>query len=80
MIKYVWMSFSTLMLLACQPEQKKDAPMLRLVSPEESGLSFTNVLQESAKLNIISFEYFYNGAGIGVGDFNQDGLQDLFFS
>lgn len=31
-------------------------------------------------LNVLTFEYFYNGSGVGVGDFNQDGLEDLFFT
>ena len=31
-------------------------------------------------LNVLTFEYFYNGAGVGVGDFNQDGLEDIFFT
>nr|MBI1229110.1 RNA-binding protein [Cytophagales bacterium] len=35
---------------------------------------------EDELLNVLTFEYFYNGAGVGVGDFNQDGLEDLFFT
>ncbi|WP_341294277.1 VCBS repeat-containing protein [Catalinimonas locisalis] len=80
MNKIVRISLFVICLLGCQSEQQQDEHMLRLVLPEESGLSFTNVLQESPELNIITFEYFYNGAGVGVGDFNRDGLQDLFFS
>jgi enediyne biosynthesis protein E4 len=80
MIRNVRVSLFSLLLLSCQHEQKQEKFMLRLVSSEESRLSFTNALHESPALNIITFEYFYNGAGIGVGDFNRDGLQDLFFS
>lgn len=57
-----------------------EASLFRTILSEESGVTFNNQLTESAELNIITFEYFYNGAGVGVGDFNQDGWQDLFFS
>ncbi|GAO42719.1 hypothetical protein FPE01S_01_17360 [Flavihumibacter petaseus NBRC 106054] len=54
--------------------------MLELLSPEKTGVAFSNEIREDEQLNILTFEYFYNGAGVGIGDFNKDGLQDLFFS
>ncbi len=54
--------------------------MLELLSAEETGITFANDLHEDDQLNIITFEYLYNGAGVGVGDVNNDGLSDLFFS
>ncbi len=72
-----------LLLAACQPEIPREeaaTPLLELLSPEETGVTFSNDLQATEALNIITFEYFYNGAGVGAGDFNNDGLTDLFFS
>ena len=45
-----------------------------------TGITFNNLLTESDTLNILSFEYMYNGGGVGVGDFNNDGLTDIFLA
>ncbi len=50
------------------------------LSPEESGIDFTNEITATAGMNIVNYEYLYNGGGTGVGDFNGDGLPDLFFA
>ncbi len=59
---------------------KKEEPLFRLVSPESSGLTFINEISEDEYFNVLTNEYIYNGAGVGIGDFNNDGLQDIFFS
>lgn len=50
------------------------------ISSAHSGVFFQNTLLESSELNVLTYEYFYNGSGVGVGDFNNDGLEDLFFT
>ena len=50
------------------------------MSVQQTGVDFINEIREDEQLNILSFEYFYNGAGVGVADFNRDSLPDLFFS
>jgi enediyne biosynthesis protein E4 len=54
--------------------------LFRPVPSSESGVNFTNSLRESPVLNIITYEYYYNGGGVGLGDFNNDGLIDIYFS
>ncbi|MEP7256993.1 MAG: VCBS repeat-containing protein [Flavitalea sp.] len=54
-------------------------PLFRLLSSKETNIKFSNDLDETENLNVLSYEYFYNGAGIAVGDINNDGLEDIFF-
>jgi hypothetical protein len=50
------------------------------IFPEQSGVHFSNDIVETDSVNITMYDYLYNGGGVGVGDFNNDGLQDLFFT
>jgi hypothetical protein len=58
----------------------KDPAVFQLVKPKDSGIHFSNVSVENDTLNAMKFEYLYNGAGVGVADFNNDGLADIFFA
>jgi len=60
--------------------QKPQTVSFQSVPNTETGIKFANILKESPALNIISYEYFYNGGGVGLGDFNNDGLVDIYFS
>ncbi len=58
----------------------KEKPLFEKLSSDYTGVAFNNEIVENDTINIIKFEYVYNGGGVGVADFNNDGLQDLFFS
>jgi len=51
------------------------------INPKQSGLHFSNTLAHNLKngLNVFDYDYFYNGAGVGIADINNDGLKDIFF-
>ncbi|MFT3680228.1 MAG: VCBS repeat-containing protein [Ferruginibacter sp.] len=45
-----------------------------------TNIDFNNHVTESDSINVFTNEYMYNGSGVGIGDFNNDGLQDVFFT
>lgn len=55
-------------------------PLFTLLAPEQTNITFENTLTESLNGNVLMYEYFYNGGGVAVGDLNNDGLDDLYFS
>jgi hypothetical protein len=50
------------------------------LTPDKTHITFANIISENDSINIFDFSNIYNGGGIGVGDFNNDGLQDLYFT
>ncbi|MDN3658024.1 VCBS repeat-containing protein [Ferruginibacter paludis] len=50
------------------------------VSPGHSNIHFNNLIQENDSINPIDVTNIYNGGGVAIGDFNNDGLQDIYFS
>jgi enediyne biosynthesis protein E4 len=64
------------------PQAGEDAgnSLFTLLKPEQTNIGFQNTLTEGLNTNILMYEYFYNGGGVAAGDFNNDGLVDLYFS
>lgn len=54
--------------------------LFELLPSSETGVNFSNDIKDSMQLLCFSFEYAFNGGGVAVGDINNDGLQDLFFT
>lgn len=80
-------SIALLFFFACSPKQEAEVesaqvfdPIFRLISSDSSGITFSNPIQEDLNLNVLMYEYLYNGGGVALGDLNQDGLDDIYFS
>lgn len=66
---------------SCNTDSKQAGNTLFATIPaSESGVHFANNLEETEQFNIIEYLYFYNGGGISIGDINNDGLPDLYFT
>lgn len=52
---------------------------LQRLSAEETGIDFNNILNDEGNLNVFVWNFLYTGAGVAVGDINNDGLPDIFF-
>ena len=69
--------FASLLFSCSQTDSEKYA--FNTLSAFRTGLNFVNDPQLTNELNVFNYMYFYNGAGIAAGDFNLDGLPDLYF-
>lgn len=68
-----------LFMFSCRFDSGADTLFQELPS-DETGVAFSNDLSFSQEFNIYRYRNFYNGGGVGIGDFNNDGLADLYFT
>ncbi len=61
-------------------KQSTSSKLYQLVDENTSNLQFANNIQESDSLNYHNFPYIYMGGGVAVGDFNNDGLSDVYMT
>src|SRR5215471_6948192 len=67
------------LLVGCKTHHQENS-IFEVLDDSKTGLHFSNKLTPTQDFNMFNYMYFYNGAGIGAGDFNNDGLIDLFFA
>lgn len=71
--------FFVLVGIGCLSCRQQDSDTLfSAVRATTSSVTFRNSLKETTDFNIIEYLYFYNGGGVGLADFNQDGLLDIY--
>lgn len=63
-----------------QDEHFTPMPQFNKVAPEYSGIDFVNAIQENDRQNFLAYAYLYNGGGVAVGDLDNDGWADLYFT
>lgn len=92
MLKPCFIYFSVLVLLCIglsnctnEKQQEKQAPttnestLFTVLDSEQTAVDFVNEIPESSAMNSMVYEYFYNGAGVAIGDIDNDGLEDIYF-
>ena len=65
-------------------ENTKKTPVIKelfeLIKPEQSGISFRNEFTPEKEIEFYKFQYQFNGGGVGIADFNNDGKNDIYFT
>jgi len=74
---YFWILILT---SPCWSTAQSNSKLFTLLSPEATNVHFQNTITDEKDHNILIYSNYYGGAGVGVGDFNKDGLTDLFFA
>ncbi len=74
---YPYLVFLLLILFSCK--SKRETPAVFELM-DNTGISFANNIKNSKDYNVLTYRNFYNGAGVAIGDINNDGLSDIFFT
>ena len=83
-IEFEIKSFLILILLSllfsgCK-EGKKKVTLFNEILSEETGINFQNTVVQNGDNNVLNYPYYFNGGGVAVGDINNDGWEDIYFS
>lgn len=76
----IFISSLTVFLSVHNGYAQKKEKLFTLLSSEHTNIDFNNKVEDKTEHNILIYSNYYGGAGVGVGDFNNDGLQDVFFA
>lgn len=76
-ISFMWLLF---VFSSCSEKKQIQSPLFQSLDSKQTGIAFTNQMKPTPEFNLFTYMYYYNGAGVGAGDFNNDGLVDLFFT
>lgn len=66
--------------ILCGKVLAQEKPLFESLPPSRTGVTFKNMLKETPKSNVLTYEYFFNGGGTAIGDINNDGLDDIYLS
>ena len=73
-------AMALLLFPSCQEERQDSSALFQSLDANTTGVDFANTITETEAINYFTYPYLYMGGGVVVGDVNNDGLQDLYFT
>ncbi len=81
LLRHILLATVLLAIFSCRPtEEAPEETLFQLLPAAATGIDFENRLSYDREFNIYKYRNFYNGGGVGLGDFNRDGLLDIYFT
>src|SRR3954447_6265922 len=75
-VQYIFVFLPFFVLLSCN----HPSTLFEKISSSHSGIDFNNQITENDSINPLKVVNVYNGGGVGIGDFDNDGLQDIYLT
>src|SRR5450755_4583190 len=76
----VCLAYTVIFSAGCKHTPKNDNKLFELLGSDRTNIDFNNKLTYDNQFNIFTYRNFYTGGGVAVGDINNDGLPDIFFT
>ncbi|MFM1912444.1 MAG: hypothetical protein RIR51_282, partial [Bacteroidota bacterium] len=78
-MKYFYPLFLLIFTVSCNSTNHSNS-VFDLIDASESGIDFINKVEDREDFNVLNYRNYYNGGGVALGDINNDGLVDIYFS
>lgn len=79
-MKQIFSSLFLLLFISCKNDLKENYSAFTLIDQNESGVNFENKVEDREDFNVLTYRNYYNGGGVAIGDINNDGLNDIYFT
>jgi len=76
----IFIFLSLLIFFSCETKEKSSKTLFTKLNSKTTNIDFKNEITNTKDLNIFKYRNFYNGGGVAIGDINNDGLPDVFFT
>ncbi|MFP2995849.1 VCBS repeat-containing protein [Spongiivirga sp. MCCC 1A20706] len=78
LFRFALLLVAVVIFISCNSSNEK--LLFQQLDDVQTGIDFENAIEENDEINVIDFQYCYNGGGVGIGDFNNDNLPDIYFT